>query len=65
MTTKVICDRCDSEKDVKRVRIVAYGRSIDEGDITALDKDLCLLCRRVLSVVTGKFMNSENIIFSK
>jgi tRNA(Ile)-lysidine synthase TilS/MesJ len=65
MATKVICDRCGGEKEVKRVRNVAYGRGVDEYDATSLDKDLCIQCRRILNIVLGKFMDKENVIFSK
>lgn len=63
MTIKYICNKCKSEKNVKRVMIKVESYDSLFGNDILFDEDLCDSCGKKLKTIANKFLNNDEIVF--
>jgi hypothetical protein len=62
MTTKIFCDRCGKEKDVKRFMIKLEKPDSWEYS-RILDTDICINCFKELKLIIENFISNKGIKF--
>jgi hypothetical protein len=62
MTTKIFCDRCGKEKDVKNF-VIKLENPNDWEYSRILDTDMCMDCFKELKLIIENFISNKGIKF--